>query len=362
MRRPFKKGFAQEVSVYAKKRTRPSSPFFKYKGMIKVKLTNVHLSNNDPRVQKIDESNVEDLMLDMTQQGLDDDAELGSVLKSKKEGHYDVFDQHHCIESLKRLGKEELWLEEYEYVGTGSEADKWAAASDFGQKINNLHILYKKTTMASVVAAALAKIRQTGYIFREGTPVNEDMIFEWMKEVGHTARFHKGKVTEMINKILNPNEYTGVKTRSITKNLMNDLCAASKGYYGSGNLVKVNSDRYGFIVKTDNYASDAPKTMHSILSHWDKDIDLKPVIITYSGKEDANDIITNHQLYVNKLYQTYQTHLRAIQKLHRIKFDELTYDEFLDKIEVAAFSQIEKEYNEGDFTTRVIPEINLENE
>ena len=84
MRRPFKKGFAQEVSVYAKRRTRPSSPFFRYKGMIKVKLTNVHLSNNDPRVQKIDESNVEDLMLDMTQQGLDDDAELGSVLKSKK--------------------------------------------------------------------------------------------------------------------------------------------------------------------------------------------------------------------------------------------------------------------------------------
>ena len=353
MRRPFKKGFAQEVSVYAKRRTRPSSPFFRYKGMIKVKLTNVHLSNNDPRVQKIDESNVEDLMLDMTQQGLDDDAELGSVLKSKKEGHYDVFDQHHCIESLKRLGKEELWLDEYEYVGTGSEADKWAAASDFGQKINNLHILYKKTTMASVVAAALAKIRQTGYIFREGTPVNEDMIFEWMKEVGHTARFHKGKVTEMINKILNPNEYTGVKTRSITQNLIKDLCAASKGYYGSGNLVKVNSDRYGFIVKTDNYASDAPKTMHSILSHWDKDVDLKPVIITYSGKDNATEIVGKHKGYITKIYDTYITHLSAIGKLHGCAFTPLTFEKFLDKIEVTSIGQVVGEWSdESDFVTR----------
>ena len=70
--------------------------------MIKVKLTNVHLSNNDPRVQKIDESNVEDLMLDMTQQGLDDDAELEKIYdKIYDLSEFTAADQFKSYDELK---------------------------------------------------------------------------------------------------------------------------------------------------------------------------------------------------------------------------------------------------------------------
>ena len=55
----------------------------------------------------------------------------------------------------------------------------WAAASDFGQKINNSHKLYKKTTMASVISAAVKKINDVGYIYAPNTPNDEVHIRLW---------------------------------------------------------------------------------------------------------------------------------------------------------------------------------------
>ena len=86
---------------------------------------------------------------------------------------------------------------------------------------------------------------------------------------------------------------------------------------------------------------------------WNRQPDTKPVIITYSGKDNNETILSNYKGYVNKIYDTYRTHLSAIGKLHGCLFTALTFEQFLDKIEVVSIGQISGEHSpKSDFITR----------
>ena len=54
-----------------------------------------------------------------------------------------------------------------------TEASPGTIRGDFGLEINNSHLITKKTTMASVIHAALKKIKNCGYIYEPRTPINE---------------------------------------------------------------------------------------------------------------------------------------------------------------------------------------------
>ena len=68
---------------------------------------------------------------------------------------YYVVDQHHFVSALKKAHIKTHKAHKVKYIGNGNKKEMWAAASDFGQKINNSHKLYKKTPMASVISAAV---------------------------------------------------------------------------------------------------------------------------------------------------------------------------------------------------------------
>ena len=128
------------------------------------------------------------------------------------------------------------------------------------------------------------------------------------------------------------------------------ICKNTDGKYGAGEL---SSGRYGYIVKTDNYAADAPKMLHQILCLWNKSPDKKPVIITHSGRDSNELILSQFKGYVNKIYETYLTHLSAIGQLHGCLFTALTFEQFLDKIEVVSIGQVKGEWSDNsDFITR----------
>ena len=73
-----------------------------------------------------------------------------------------------------------------------------------------------------------------------------------------------------------------------------------------------------------------------------------PCFITYSGKDDAEKIVANHEAYFDKMYETYEKHMKSVDVLHGIRFDLLTKREFFAKIKAVAISQIEDEYRNGD--------------
>jgi len=180
-----------------------------------------------------------------------------------------------------------------------------------------------------------------------GTPVDADHIKLWMETCDHTKVFAKGKITQMINNILNPTVQTGKKIRPLTMESISAIFAQTSGLYGTAELT---NNRYGFLVKTDNYAADGPKGYNQMVTQLEKG--KTPVFITYSGKDDANKIVENHRLYFEKMYDTYKKHMSSVKTFHGISFPLIEYEQFLTKIEIVAIGQIDGEYNQTNFVER----------
>ena len=344
MKRPFVREVAPKMSIFARDRERQGTKYYRFVQTIEVDVDDLIFSPNDPRADGIDPKHVDDLELNLLTAGCEEDGELGVVKKSKEHpGKYDVIDQHHLVSAFKNIKQKRLNVDEYEYTGSYGIAHEWASAADFGLAINNEHLLTKRTTKASVVHAALKKIKTCGYIFEPGTQVDEDNVRAWMKVCKHDQIFAKGHVTDMVNKILHPTKLAGAKIRPLCDELIDTLCASSGGNYGSGEL---NANCYGFIVKTDNFAADGPKGYNQFINVIKKD--KTPCFITYSGKDDAEKIVANHEAYFDKMFETYEKHMESVEILHGIKFPLLTKKEFFAKIKAVAISQIEDEYCNGD--------------
>ena len=345
MKRPFSREIAPKMSIYAKDRERQGTKYYRFVKTIEVDVDDLIFSPNDPRADGIDPNHVKDLVLNLQTAGVEEDGELGAVKKSKEyPDKYDIIDQHHLITAFKNIKQKRLNVDVYEYTGSYGDAHEWASAGDFGLEINNSHLITKKTTMASVIHAALKKIKTCGYIYEPRTTVNEITIREWMKVCRHDQVFASGKITEMVNKILHPTKLAGAKIRLLSSEVINTLCASSGGNYGAGEL---NSGYYGFIVKTDNFAADGPKGYNQMVNVLQKGKHT-PCFITYSGKDDAEKIVANHEAYFDKVYDTYEKHMKSVEILHRIRFELLTKKDFFAKIKTVAISQIEDEYGNGD--------------
>jgi len=344
MKRPFVREFSPKVSKFARERQRPGTKYYGFKHTIDVNLDDVIFGENDPRADGIDPLHVDNLELNLLTAGYEEDGELPAVKESKKyRGKYEVIDQHHLVSSLKNIGQKRWTVDVYVYTGSYGEAHEWAAAGDFGLEINNNHLITKKTTMASVVHAAIKKINNCGYIFEPGTLVDEYNVREWMKVCKHDQIFGKGKLTEMVQKILHPTKLAGAKIRPLCNELIDTLCASSGGNYGTGDLT---GGYYGFVVKTDNFAADGPKGYNQMVNVLQRK--QTPCFITYSGRDDAEKIVANHEAYFDKMFDTYEKHMKSVDVLHGIRFDLLTKKEFFAKIKTVAISQIEDEYCNGD--------------
>ena len=330
---------------------RITSPHFAYTDLdVEVYVDDLVMSANDPRADGIDPNHVDSLYYKISVDGVDDDSRAIVMETEYDSNKYYVIDQHHFVSALKKAHILTHKVHKVKYIGKGNKKEMWAAASDFGQKINNSHKVTKKTTMASVVALACKKINTTGYIYKPNTPVDEVNIRLWFEENKITGLFAPHILTKIYQKIDNRDESTGQKVRSLNDNMIKIICRNTDGKYGSADL---NNNRYGYIVKTDNFAADAPKVLHQILCLWNKSPDKKPVIITYSGKDSNELILSNYKGYVNKIYDTYRTHLSAIGKLHGCLFTALTLQQFLDKIEVVSIGQIKGEWSDhSDFISR----------
>ncbi len=330
---------------------RVTSPNFAYDDLdVEVNVDDLVMSENDPRADGIDPNHVDALYYKITVDGVDPDSRAIIMQTEYDPTKYYVVDQHHFVSALKKAHIKKHKAHIVKYIGNGSKKEMWAAASDFGQKINNSHNLYKKTTMASVISAAVKKINDVGYIYAPDTPNDEVHIRLWFKQNMIDGLFAPGKLTWIMTQILNRDNLTGVKTRSLNDNIIKIICSKSEGKYGTGDLTR---KRFGYVVKTDNFAADAPKMFHQLLCLWDKNPDKKAVIITYSGKDNATEIVGKHKGYITKIYDTYITHLSAIGKLHGCAFTPLTFEKFLDKIEVTSIGQVVGEWSdESDFVTR----------
>ena len=330
---------------------RITSPNFAYTELdVEVNVDDLVMSPNDPRADGIDPNHVDALYYKISVDGVDPDSRAIIMETEYDPNKFYVIDQHHFISALKKAHIKKHRAHKVKWIGRGNRKEMWAAASDFGQKINNSHKVTKKTTMASVVSLAVKKINTTGYIYKPNTPVDEVNIRLWFEENRITGLFAPHVLTKIYQKIHNRDESTGQKVRSLNENMIKIICKNSEGKYGSGDLT---NNRYGYIVKTDNYSADAPKALHQILCLWNRQPDTKPVIITYSGKDNNETILSNYKGYVNKIYDTYRTHLSAIGKLHGCLFTALTFEQFLDKIEVVSIGQISGEHSpKSDFITR----------
>tara|TARA_B100000575_G_scaffold88961_1_gene70490 strand:- start:153 stop:1211 length:1059 start_codon:yes stop_codon:yes gene_type:complete len=330
---------------------RITSPNFAYTDLdVEVNVDNLIMSENDPRADGIDPRHVDALYYKISIDGVDDDSRAIVMETEYDSNKFYVIDQHHLVSALKKAHILTHKVHIVKYIGKGNKKDMWAAASDFGQKINNSHKITKPTTMASVVALACKKINTTGYIYKPNTPVDEVNIRLWFAENMITGLFAPKTLTIIKDRILNRDESTGQKVRSLTEHMIKIICNDTDGKYGSADL---NNNRYGYIVKTDNFAADAPKVLHQILCLWNKHPNKKPVIITYSGKDNNETILSNYKGYVNKIYDTYRTHLSAIGQLHGCLFTALTFAQFLDKIEVVSIGQILGEWSDdSDFISR----------
>ena len=354
----FKSEYNDELNNQESLKRITSSNFAYTETDVEVNVDDLVMSENDPRADGIDPNHVDALYYKISVDGVDPDSRAIIMETEYDPTKFYVIDQHHFISALKKAHIKKHKAHKVKYIGKGSKKEMWAAASDFGQKINNSHKLTKKTTMASVVALACKKINTTGYIYKPDTPVDEVNIRLWFKENMITGLFAPHILTRIKDQILNRDESTGVKVRSLTDHMIEIICSNTDGKYGSGDL---SNGRYGYIVKTDNYAADAPKMLHQILCLWKENPDKKPVIITYSGKDSNEKILAQFNGYINKIYKTYVTHLTASGKLHGSMFSavvsevlkELTFEKFLDKIEVVSIGQIKGEWSDNsDFITR----------
>ena len=340
-----------KVSKFALKKERRNTKYFRFVQVIReIDMNDVMFSPNDPRADGIDPLHVDDIQVNLETAGFDEDGELSSFMRHPDyPGKWIVIDNHHLISALKNM-KQKKWIgNEYEYTGSYGENHMWAAATELGFGINNDHNPTKKTTMSSVVCAGIKKIESLGYIHEPGTPVDADNIKLWMETCGHTMVFAKGKITQMINNILNPTMLMGKKIRPLTLEKIEVMFKGSKGLYGTGQLI---NNRWGFLVKTDNYAADGPKAYTQMVSQLERGN--IPVFITYSGKDDSNKIVDNHRLYFEKIYDTYKKHMASVKTFHGISFPILTKEEVLSKIEILAIGQISGEYNESNFIQRPI--------
>ena len=129
--------------------------------------------------------------------------------------------------------------------------------------------------------------------------------------------------------------------------MIDAMFAETNGLYGTGELI---NNRWGFLVKTDNYAADGPKGYTQMVSQLEKGY--IPVFFTYSGKDDANKIVDNHRLYFDKIYDTYKKHMASVKTFHGISFPLLTKEQVLSKIEIFAIGQVDGEYEESNFIER----------
>ena len=355
----FKNEYNEELNNQNSKRI--TSPNFAYTELdVDVNVDDLVMSENDPRADGIDPRHVDSLYYKISVDGVDDDSRAIVMRTEYDSNKFYVIDQHHLISALKKANIKTHKVHIVKYIGKGNKKEMWAAASDFGQKINNSHKITKPTTMASVVALACKKINTTGYIYKPNTPIDDVNIKLWFAENMITGLFAKKTLTEISNQIQNRDESTGLKVRSLNENMIKIMCRNTDGKYGSG---EISNNRFGYIVKTDNFAADAPKMVHQILCLWKESPNKKPVIITYSGKDSNEKILSNHKGYVNKIYNVYVTHLIAISRLHgsmfrklmEVAISELTFDKFFDKIEVVSVGQIKGEWSDdSDFITRQI--------
>ena len=338
---------------------RITSPNFAYTELdVEVNVDDLVMSPNDPRADGIDPNHVDSLYYKISADGVDPDSRAIIMETEYDPNKFYVIDQHHFISALQKAHIKKHKAHKVKYIGKGNKEEMWAAASDFGQKINNSHKITKKTTMASVVALACKKINTTGYIYKPDTPIDDVNIKLWFAENMITGLFAKKTLTEISNQIQNRDESTGQKVRSLNENMIKIICNNTDGKYGAGDL---NNNRHGFIVKTDNFGSDAPKMVHQILCLWNQQPTKKPVIITYSGKDSNEVILSQYKGYVKKIYNVYVTHLKAISRLHGAMFskvvevaiEELTFEKFFDKIEVVSIGQIKGEWSDdSDFISR----------
>ena len=346
----FKSEFDDELNKQESLK-RVNSPNFKYIDLdVEVEVDNLVMSENDPRADGIDPKHVDSLYYKISVDGVDDDSRAIVMRTEYDSNKFYVIDQHHLVSALKKAHILTHKVHIVKYIGKGNKKEMWAAASDFGQKINNSHKITKPTTMASVVALACKKINTTGYIYKPDTPVDEVNIRLWFAENMITGLFAPSKLTIIKDQIENRDESTGVKVRSLNENMIKIICKNTENEYGSGDLI---NDRYGYIVKTDNFSADAPKVLHQILCLWNKKPHLKPVIITYSGRDSNELIVSNYKGYVNKIYDTYRTHLSAIGQLHGCVFTAFTFAQFFAKLELVSIGQIKGEFSDtSDFITR----------
>ena len=340
-----------KVSNFALKKERRNTKYFRFVQVIReIDMDDIMFSPNDPRADGIDPLHVADIQVNLETAGFDEDGELSSFMRHPNfPGKWMVIDNHHLIAALKKMGQKKWIGNEYEYTGCYGENHMWAAATELGFGINNDHNPTKKTSMSSVEGAALKKIETLGYIHEPGTPVDADHIKLWMETCDHTKVFAKGKITQMINNILNPTAQTGKKIRPLTMELINAMFAETNGLYGTAELT---NNRYGFLVKTDNYAADGPKGYNQMVTQLDKG--KTPVFITYSGKDDATKIVENNRHYFEKMYDTYKKHMSSVKTFHGISFPFITYEEFLTKIEIVAIGQIDGEYDQTNFIERPV--------
>ena len=337
-----------KVSKFALDRERRSTKYFRFvKTIREIDMDDIMFSDNVPRAEEsTDPNHVDSLALYLQTAGYDEDAELTPLLKHPTiPGKYVVIDNHHLIDSLKKMGQK-VWMGDlWEYTGSYGEAHMWAAAGDFGQEINNDQLLTKKTSRASVVAAALNKIKRVGYITQPGAPVDEVNVRIWITECKHDRIFDKGNITKIVKEILNPDKLSGKGILPFRKEDFEQKVADSNGLYGTGAL---SGNRYGFLVKTDNYAADGPKGYAQMISVLEKN--MTPVFITYSGKDDAKAIVSNNQAYFDKMYDSYKKHMKAVETFHGIPLDAilLTKEKFFARMETVSMGQIDGEGGVAD--------------
>lgn len=342
----FSQDSEPKVSKFALERERRTHKYFRFvETMHGINMEDIEFSENVPRAEEsTDPRHVDDLKLYLETAGYDEDSELTPLLKHPtKPNKYVVIDNHHFIDALRKMGQKIWFGDIWEYTGSFGEAHMWAAAGDFGQEINNDQLLTKKTTRASVVCAALNKIKKVGYITQPHAPVDEKNVRLWLTECKHDRIFGKGNITKIVNEILNPSKLSGKGIRPVTLESISAMFADSSKNYGTG---LVNNNRFGYLVKTDNFAADAPKAYGQMITCLQKGH--TPLFITYSGKDDAIKIVDNETGYFDKMYEVYQKHMKSVTTFHGITFPLISKADFLSKLEHVAVTQISGEYETGE--------------
>tara|TARA_Y100001973_G_C5155054_1_gene310245 strand:- start:143 stop:1210 length:1068 start_codon:yes stop_codon:yes gene_type:complete len=354
MKYKFSHDSLPRLSHYALTKKRPETESMRFDQVITVELSKVMFGDNDPRVDTLDPKHTSDIQINFDKAGCDENGEIPSIMPSDKyDGMYEVVDNHHVITALKNRKQIEYRVNLYHYVANKGDAHKWAAATELGFIINNEHNPVKRTSMASVVGVGKKKLRELGYIYELGEDPSQakENCFKWFKACGHDLVFANTTLGIIASQILDEQCMTGTKIRPLTDSLIEKAFASSHGRYGTAELP---DNRYGYLVKTDNYGADAPKGYNQVITSLAKDNPRKPVFMTYSGKDDAELIKKNHYNYIERMYQTHLKHLKTIPAFYPISITPLTKREFLDKIEVVAIGQIEGEYDECDFVNRSV--------